>query len=537
MKRRIAHIVKLLGFAWGTVFTLTVPTDASPGGSASLAQLLYENARIQLETTLALQTNSDSLLFELMADADTLAAAGDWKGAREVLDTVFDLAGFTAAETGAEPATSAAELSIFPAARNTDDLFFDTYRPASSFQIETGIDYSLQEFETSFIENDSVLVDELQNPYFGMAYFQPLNWGRENVSLTHRLRLDNQYLYYNFYGISERRSGSRVRRLEFDGSYFRVQTAPESDFMDNRLAFYVGDFAAGKHRWYLNLQSRYKWYPAGDSLSGDIFSAGLSAHYEYAFDFSRSFYLHWAPGIYRESRALGTRYFQNRLSGYYRVLEGFHRFLEAGVETVYQRYDPSSDEASDTSTDGDRYFTLQPRLRLEWALAPWLGIDADLQWERKNDALANAIYPSYDRWYGEAVPKWLRDDLTSLGLGGFWEKQVHSTTEESDLAWAQQADFTDYGLVLKGEYLNLKGSMINAEYRLNWRNYPNAEASWFDTFYSNRLIHSISIFGWIPLTRHWQFQLFVNYDNDQDRDKEFNDSRNTFLTAGLIYKW
>lgn len=534
MKCRIAHIVLQLGLVWGAVFALAAQTDVAAGATASLEQSLYENARIQLEIALALQANPDSLLWFLMADADTLAASGDWPGAREVLNAAFALVDFITAE--AEPA--AADLLALSDASSADDLFLDTFQPASNFQFETGVDYSLQEFETSFIESDSILVDELQNPYFAMAFFQPLTWGRESVLLTHRLRLDNQYWYYNFYGTLERRSGARVRRVEFDGSYFRVQTAPESDFLDNRLAFYLGDAAAGKHRWYLNLQSRYKWYPADDSLSGDIFSAGLSAHYEYAFDFSHSFYLHWAPGIYRESRSPGTRYLQNRFSGYYRVLEGIHHFLETGVETIYQRYEPSSgNDPSDTAPEGDRYFTLKPRLRVEWSLAPWLGIDADLQWERKNDALANAVYPSYDRWYGEAVPKWLEDDLTSLGLGGFWEKQAHRTTEESELAWAQQADFNAYGLVLKGEYLNLKGSMINAEYRLSWRNYPNAEASWFDTFYSNRFIHSISIFGWIPLTRRWQFQLFVNYDNDQDRDNAFNDSRNTFLNAGLIYKW
>lgn len=535
MKCRIAHIVQLLALAWGAVFTLAAQSGGAADAPASLERLLFENARIQLETTLALQADPDSLLFYLMSDADTLAAGGDWRGAREILNAAFDLAGFATADAGGEPA--AADFPMSSDASSADDLFFGTFKPLPNFQVETGVDYSLQEFETSFIESDSVLTDELQNPYVALAYFQPLSWGRENVSLTHRLRFDNQYWYYNFYGTLERRSGARLRRLEFDGSYFRGQNVPESDFLDNRLVFYLGDAAAGKHRWYLNLQSRYKWYLAGDSLSGDIFSAGMSAHYEYAFDFNRSFYLHWSPGIYRENRSPGTRYLQNRLSGYYRVLEGFHRFLEAGIETIYQRYEPSAPDPSAASTEGDRYFTLQPRLRMEWALTPGLGIDADLQWERKNDALANAIYPSYDRWYGEAVPKWLKDDLTSLGLGGFWEQQAHRTAEESDLAWAQQADFRAYGLVLKGEYLNLKGSMINAEYRLSWRSYPNAEASWFDTLYSNRFIHSISIFGWIPLARRWQFQLFVNYDNDQDRDRAFNDSRNTFLNAGLIYKW
>jgi hypothetical protein len=79
--------------------------------------------------------------------------------------------------------------------------------------------------------------------------------------------------------------------------------------------------------------------------------------------------------------------------------------------------------------------------------------------------------------------------------------------------------------------------MISLVYQYAIKTYPNAGNQDFLGIYSNRRIHSIQGFGYIPLSHHWQFQFFANYDNDRDRDRESNDNFSTLLNASIVYNF
>jgi hypothetical protein len=498
-----------------------------------LERNLYQAAFLQVENLLLRYSGADSLFLDLLADAQSLATQQNWRDGREILNAILELSEADSAVEDSEVHSKKSDNSALANIYSSGGLSLSMPNTTPQFQIESGVDYSLQEFEIDFLENDSVLVEELRNPYLNVAYYQPVVIGKQWFLVNHRLRLDNQYFNYNFFVSLERKAGNRVFRLELDENYFHNQTADGANFLDSRLSLFYGNPYDYQNRWYVNLRGRYKSYTEPTTLASNILSVDMTAYYEHLFTATHSAYFFWMPGFYRESQVSGYRYFTNRVAGFYRIWENYNRFLEVGGEATYQTMENVIDEEPYQNA----YWSFQPRGQVELPYNKFLGVEARILLESRKYRTADAISPDLTYINLQGMQKFYLGDLSSLGTGYYWEKQTHRVEVASDLGFAEQADFTSHGLALSGEYLSLTGVLFTAEYRLYWRSYPNAEYSVISSFYSNRFVHSLSLFGWIPLTRRWQVQMFANYDNDQDRDNERNDNRNTLLNLGIIYKF
>lgn len=511
------------------------PVSASPTDSLSrLEQNLYESSLMRVEMLL-LRQPGDSLMYQLIDDARELAAMKNWPGAQEILNTILALYETAEAMDGGMEQGFGENPPPDSGAMHLNYNFSSSYifDPAPRFHIESGVDYSRQEFEVTFLENDSVIAEELQNPYLSITYYRPVFIGGQPLLLNQQLRLDNQFINYDVFLSMERRTVKRVGRLELEGGYFYARTAQEPDFFDSRAMVFYGNPYDTRNRWYLSLSGRYKGYSRPGSFSGDILSLGLSAYYEHFFDFTNSLSFSWMPGLYREFGESGYRYLQNRLTGVYRLWKNYNRYLELGTESVYQDFvNLVSEERYQNG-----YLALAPQAEVEWAFLSWWGILLRGRLERRNFRSADAVNPNTGYLNLEAILKIYPGNLKSFGIGYFREQQSHHAANRQDQPIVEQADFVSNGLALTAEYLNLSGILLTMEYRLSWRNYPRAETSLLSSFYSDRLVHSLGLFGWIPLTQHWQLQLFANYDNDQDRKFEHNDSRNTILNVGVVYKF
>lgn len=516
------------GNSWiSTAFAQSVSND-----SLQMEQTLYENNLLQIEITLVKSQPPDSLIDTLLSDAEEFARNGQWKEGREMLATILSLL-----------LASEAPPRIFPEPEQsssnepaTEDYSFSSssYTRQPYFQVETGVDYSLQEFEMSFLESDSVIIDELQNPYFSMLFTQPFRIGHQNLILNHSLRFDNQFLNYGLFTTLENNSRSYLSRLEVDANYFLIQTADGTNFFDSNLSYLWGKPYAFSHRWYVNANSRFKWHPSPDSISTDILSADLSLFYEYLFGYGNSVSINITPSLYHESQASRYQYFQTRASGEYQYRRGYNRYLQLKTDYLYNDF---SNVIGD-SIYQNRFQDVEPFMKAEWAFTRRLGLAVSFQMEKRNYRVADAISPNINMIEIEALPRVYWGDLNSAGVGFFWQKQTHrAKTSAEDNDFVQQANFNARGLILSTEYIRLEGALINFEYRMSWRDYPHAQDNFLNTFYSNRFVHSLSLFGWIPLSKHWQIQLFANYDNDQDRQRENNDNRNTIVSGGLIYKF
>ncbi len=517
-------IIIFLALLWSSTGVFSQQTGGSAGDPEdSLVRTIFESVLLDVENLQLTRGITDSLFFALKADARELGAEGRWTEALEVLNTLLDLFSDPAGESIPSPSPLSAWTQNDPAVRSRYAL--------QQFEIESGVDYSQQEFEVALLESDSVLVEELQNPYVSLSYSQPYNFGGQQLFFSHRLRMDNQFFTYNLFTNYEKRSAGGLFRVEMDGSFYYSQTSLSANFFDNRLRVLIGDPTDLKNRWYLIARGRYKAYTGSDLPERDILSAGITSFYEHFFSPLQSVYFTYTPAIYREKG--GYAYWKQRLEAAYRYWKYYNRFVEFGIEGVYYQFETGEAE----NFYENRYVSVLPKLEVEWNLFHNVGFRLDASAETRSHRNADAINPDFNYYRLQLVPKYYLHDTFSISGGYFQEAQQHRVNLAADTDFARQADFQSRGVVGQLEYLSLNGIILNLEYRATWREYPHAETSILNTYYADRFVHSLSLLGWVPVTRQWFIQLFANYDNDQDRTEVPNDTRSTLLNLGIIYKF
>ncbi|MCB0263788.1 MAG: hypothetical protein KDH98_11580 [Calditrichaeota bacterium] len=525
MRECIKWILMLLYFAIG------IPVFAQQSGSTNdaIEHTIYLTNLLQIENLQMTADDPDSLIAKMVSDAESLAAEQNWDAANTVLETIIDMFAIP-------------ELSQVSEKQNVTSLENDAgnYSPIAAklqprFEIESGIDYSQQEFEVSFLENDSVLTDELRSPYVSFNWFQPFEFGAGNLSLSQRFRLDDTFLSVQAFASFERRNGSKLFRLETDHSFYHPQNGFGSDFLDQRLQILFGKPMDLRRRWYVSGRARYKWFSqntATDIPENNIISASGTFFFEPVITAGQSFRLSWSPAFYRESD--GYKYSQNQFSGGYRYLAHYNRYLDATLQLTQYRF---KNQTGETDYE-NRYWEFQPEIETEFGTGEKWGVESRLDALFRRNKIADSVMPDFDNFSLRVLPKYYLSNFQSFGAGFFWEKQVHSVDDAAEADFAKEGDYHSKGVTLSLEVLNNQGLMLSLAYELSWRDYPNVDAETFlDSYYSDRRIHSLMLIGWVPLTSSLQLQTFANYDNDQDRSELRNDSRNTLLNLGFLYSF
>jgi hypothetical protein len=146
-------------------------------------------------------------------------------------------------------------------------------------------------------------------------------------------------------------------------------------------------------------------------------------------------------------------------------------------------------------------------------------------------------YSNYNYRILNAQLKYYFNVYNAIGVGYLHEEENHSSEDPAESAAVDLEDFYAQGISLSLEILHIKGFMISLNYGYLLRTFPDGGDDDILGIYSDRRIHSLQLFGLIPFSRHWQFQFFANYDNDQDRHHENNDNLNTLFNASFLYQF
>lgn len=501
--------------------------------SDEVSKNLFENAMLQVENLIITQSPTDSLIFYLLSDAKNFGNKEYWRDGYEILNTILEIYGEGSVSVDSDIESSQSDNKNLITQSVDSTISNYPYYPTFPFQLEVGVDYSLQEFELSFVENDSTIVEELQNPYIGLLFNHTHILGNQTLSFNHRFRLDNQFIYYSLFGSYQSNKLGNQNRLDFESYFYHQDSKDNADFLDNQLRYTWSNSDYGERLFYINLRGRYKTYFQQDSLNSDIFSTALNSYYEHFFNSTNSFYLNIIPELYQEQKDLGLSYFQTRAGTFYRIRKNYNQYYELGAEIIYRDF---KDDFSDVEYQ-NKYLSLEPRLEGEFPFNPHCSMSFKMEFENRNYQTADEINPNFIYFNGEGLFKYYWEDFKSAGLGYFFEKQNHRADDDLVTPLVEQENFYSYGIIVNLEIMNFSGFLLSLEYRLSMRTYPDSQESLFYAYYSDRFVHSINAFGWIPIGDRWQVQLFANYDNDQDRENEQNDNRSTVLNVGLIYKF
>jgi len=500
----------------------------SQESSEPLEEDLFANALLQVETALLIAPTSDSLLLGLKGDAVELAEAGNWSDALELVGLLLEMLDVNQSDIQLNEPSDQTVISL--AATNS--------RIGRSFSIETGFDFSRQEFGISPVETDTSILEELQNPFVEISYSQPVYLENSELKFRHDLRADNQFLNYGL-NMNWVKKGKVHSRIETSIDYNYAQNEEFASYLDSRTGINLSGRGRNNFRWSLDGELTYKDFSNQDSIAADVFSGTSSLYLERVWKSDHSLLFRISPGFYRLGNSQG-RFSQNQSMLSYRYQAGLNNKLELSISSLLQDYEYALEPVltNDAIEEYENsYITFEPEVLVEQQLASHFGIKLTGRMERLWFRDSNSITPDELMFTAKVIPKLYFNELNSIGLGWRGTSKEHRAAVDEETIFAQEADYFANGLVATFDYLSLGGMFINLEYEAYWRSYPNTTENTFSTFYSDRFTHLISLIAWLPLNDNWRIQAFANFEDEEDREFKVNDSQSTILSISLQYSF
>ncbi len=519
-----------LVFSW-ILFLLNVPilpaqTIPTAGESLTLSDL-YQSRKLQLEFLLNQATPTDSLPYELLRESDYFAGQKDWETALSLLDEAIDVLNASPAPDGLS--ASSLDLDLNRALKE----FESNPPPAWEWSVEFGSDYSRQEYEISYIENDSLILEQLNNPFFGIRLAGSGDWKKQRFRVSQYLRSDQQYFQYSSFLALEAKQFSNFWRISLQNDLLINFPGETANYLDNQANLYWSPLLSERANLSVATQLRYKKTLSADSVYGDLSSTNLRLALRYFLRPTTWLEVAAWPSSYREEQQLGLRYLQLLAQAALNYRRNFHRYFTLKIEQAYRDFDSRVNGES----YHNRYSAFLPKLEGETPVAGPLGIALQIEGELRRYQQPDVTYSNYHYYSFDGQIKYYFSELQSIGIGYVRELEIHRSEQGVRDELISQEDFRSQGISFSLDFFSFNGFILSLNYRFLNRSYPNASGEDLLGYYSNRRIHSIQALGYIPLNRHWQLQFFANYDNDQDREKEFNDNRSTLFNLGLIYKF
>ncbi len=500
---------------------VTLPTD-----SLNYADL-YQSRKLQLEFLLTQTVPPDSFAYQLMEESEYFARQKDWATALSLLEeAISDLNSPIGAESSD---TSALDASL--------DRVLTNYElnppPAWEWSLEFGSDFSRQEYEISYIETDSLMLEQLNNPFLGLRLAGSGDWKSQRYRISQYLRSDQQYFQYSSFLALEAGQFTNYWRISLQNDLFINFPGETANYLDNQLNLYWSPQLSEKTNLSTAGQMRFKKTLSADTVYGDIVAANLRAALRYFLRPTTWLEIAAWPSLYREEQWLGLRYTQFLAQMALNYRRNFHRYFTLKIEQAVRNFQSRVNGESYRN----RYAATLPRLEWESPVAGPLGFATRLEGELRRYQTPDATYSNYNYYSLDGQIKYYFSELQSIGIGYVQEGESHFARNSNQEELIRQEDFQSRGVSVSLDFFNFNGFILSFNYRFLNRRYPHARGEDLLGYYSNRRVHSVQALGYIPLNRHWQIQFFANYDNDQDREKEFNDNRSAIFNLGLIYKF
>lgn len=500
---------------------------AIPADSLAGAADLYQSRNLQFSFLLEHRPTADSTALLFRQEADYFAGQGDWETALDLLNQAIGL-------LSDEPAKNSPPDMPAPDAVSPHPTPATTF-PGNAWRwsAETGFDYSRQEYEMSLIESDSVVVEQLNNPYLSLRLTRNGRTGAKNYRIYNYLRGDRTLLQASsLFSLESDQTASRWQ-IEGESNLFWQLQDQQGSFWENQVRG-SWDFPLGPaDRLNFYSLARYKYHFPADSSYGDVTQAEMTLTYRHYLGFLSWLALDVRPSYYNENQLLGLKYGQIQGHLEFSQRKDYNRYLNAELTYNHRNFQNRMPD----SLAKNSYRSLRPQLNAELPLLYPFGIAIQSEWEFRRYGHPNISYSNFYRGTLGAQLRFYFGGFNAVGAGFVYEQETHNAPVESEQSLVEQENFHAGGLLLSVDLFQQNGLLISLTYQYTLRTYPNSGAGDFLGYYSNRRIHSIQGIGYVPLGRRWQVQFLANYDNDRDRDREANDNFSTIFNLSLIYQF
>lgn len=539
----------------------TIPSPSSPADSIAAlaadsalaawsAAADYEIARLRLQRWLLRPQDQAAAeqVAELLQDAESFAAQGDWVTAKLLLEVAGDLIApeeqVLVKETRRQGDKETKSQSAKEArsqgdkeAKGIEDKIAWRWQPEAL----VGVDFWRQEFEIGYAQDESLFVQNTGNPYTGLRLSVSRDIGSQSRVLaaallkTSRDYNSGEVELRGQRALSTTLSGSLENRFEttrylrdFDLRYWQNNAKVLlSATLNQRLKLELDDEL--RLRRYAREDELSRNYSQNETGLAVAFAAGIATRLRARYGYLARRHVSFDEYDYFEHRLEGSL-FSTAAGGSSLYLQNLWR------RRVYPR---GLSDSTFENTHREEY--LRADLRLATGSATAIRLEGEFTWRQYPAELDNPYTPNFldlrlnPQFQFKLLANW-QASAGYLYLLRRHEREPAATDAESFLVFE---DYFSHGLTLGLDLLSLSGILLSLSNAFEIRTYPNVTSGnlIISNSYSDRNIHSLLFFLSWTLTRRWQLGAFANFDNEISRVREANDSRNTLFSMDLTYSF
>jgi len=411
----------------------------------------------------------------------------------------------------------------------------NAYMPVGyEFLIKTGIDFNRQEFEFAYLQSDSVLSEELQKPFVGLQYRQQLSGDEINgLNMLMNLRYDKEN-FTSFVSLNGKfKTALFSGRIDGGIAYDNNYLYPELGFLETYLLQYLNWIISPDLFFQADNSFRYKNYKQQQITIPSYFRWTLNsalAYNNYSYGNYRINYyadlnesINYDNNDYLEQQ--GSVIFENNLMGMLSL------DLEGGFRHKRFKYN-----------FGDSLWQNQSRavysvVNIGIPFSSAIRFRTDYRFRYKVYNKKSEHEPDYN--FHELNAAFNIDIFKNITFetGYRLEKKNHFTFEGSAEEYIKEQNYKGDGFLLGLDYSNYSGYLVSLSGSYTWRRYPDMSGADVFSIYGNKNIISLFLIIQLPVSQHINFSVFASYDNDQDIDVDNNNTRSSFFTAELQYKY
>lgn len=477
----------------------------------------YEILRTQINI-FGSYVSFSSIQKEMLNEADSLSSLGEYEIALIYLEEILQELNFNEGSDIAEPISK--ELNSLNDAENSSNNF--------SLTLISGIDFDRHEFEFGYLESDSSILEELNNPYTGLTLdYSFLNSKNNKLNLYNSVRYDKENIrddyYLNF--------ANKKFNLKYGGYLNISNNSNYSSYWENNFQFTFTKYINSDFKFLVRNNYNYKIFNKTDLNYTDYYRNYFESNFDYQY-LKYNIFLSYLNEINEFLGNSNNDYKQNTINFGYRNLYNWHFRQSAIIEYEHRKYSLFyGDDLIENI-----YKQIGLLLDLEFNIYDPIKVHFENHFIKKTYNLESAFEPNYIWNYFKPSIKF--DVLSSLqaDLGYEWEFKAHSLIEDEGIKSTEQ-DYNSNGIFSSFNYFSYLSINFSISISYQWRRYPKTPTNELINLYSSRNILSLMAIGNFPFNNNLGINVFAVYDNDKDIDNDQGKTQSSIFNVELEYKF
>ena len=406
--------------------------------------------------------------------------------------------------------------------------------PLFNLKVRGGIDFNRQEFELGYLENDSLILDEVNKPFTELEAAISLWEGKHaNAEVEGTFRIDKE----NTSGTLKAGGDFKAQDLS-GGINASLQTDKNQLYPDYSYTQWAShqslEWTPGSG-WKARLSNdiRMKAYQKPSVNVPDYINNIFQGMIQFLPGPNMLLALEYLNTINESQNTRNNDYKQSILN----VTGNYHRPAGFNVDVVvgfdHNNFVYTFSDSLLENESGAFLSELQGTVPLN----DWLNIQTKNSFRLKEFSRKSEEEPDYFFLNSSNQLRFVLTPHFTVGGGYSYEIKKHQHFSGAINAYIDEQNYYSNGIVFGADYMRLAGFFLSFEGTYSWRRFPEASVENWSGLYANRNILNLNLILQLPVTEKLYFGTYLSYDNDRDIDSDSANTRSMVFSSTLEYNF